>query len=69
MCDWRDIKDHADDARKAGWLVQEVVFEGSAHCAHFPRDPEKYTSAVEGIRNGLEGGVVSTVRCSTQLKL
>jgi hypothetical protein len=47
--DWMDIKDHAEEARRKGWAVQEVVFEGSGHCAHFPKDGERYAEAMEGM--------------------
>lgn len=54
MCLWSDIKSHADDARMLGWDVKEVVFEGSAHCAHFPKNEEKYSNAVKSIWRGEE---------------
>lgn len=47
--DWLDIKDHAEEARRKGWLVEEVVFEGSGHCAHFSSDGERYTEAMKGM--------------------
>ena len=52
MCLWTDIRDHANDARKLGWDVREVVFENGGHCAHFPTDEEKYANAVKSIWNG-----------------
>ena len=52
MCLWSDIKDHANDARRLGWDVSEVIFEGSGHCAHFSMDKEKYADAVKSIWGG-----------------
>ncbi len=52
MCDWRDVRDHAEDARKKGLQVEEVVFEGSAHCAHFSADEARYVEAVKGVWDG-----------------
>ena len=47
MVDWTDIQDHAADARRKGWAVDEIIFEGSPHCGHFQRDEEKYVRAME----------------------
>ena len=47
--DWMDIKDHAEEARRKGWTVQEVVFEGSGHCAHLSKDAKKYVEAMKGM--------------------
>jgi hypothetical protein len=44
--DWMDIKDHAEEARRKGWAVKEVVFERSGHCAHFSKDDERYAEAM-----------------------
>jgi hypothetical protein len=35
MCQWGDVHDHAEEARGLGWNVEEVVYEGTAHCAHY----------------------------------
>ncbi|CAI6332247.1 unnamed protein product [Periconia digitata] len=35
MCQWGDVHDHAEEARRRGWNVEEVVYEGTAHCAHY----------------------------------
>ncbi|KAH8433953.1 TMEM53 family protein [Aspergillus melleus] len=51
MTDWRDIQDHAEDARLKGWNVQEILFEGSGHCAHLAQDATKYWAAVERVWN------------------
>ncbi|PLB52245.1 hypothetical protein P170DRAFT_453695 [Aspergillus steynii IBT 23096] len=47
MTDWRDIRDHAEDARLKGWNVQEIRFDGSGHCAHMAQDEAKYSAAVQ----------------------
>lgn len=49
MTDWRDVWDHADDAKGKGWKVDEVLFEGTGHCAHMPQDPARYAEAVERV--------------------
>ncbi|KAI9039422.1 TMEM53 family protein [Aspergillus affinis] len=51
MTDWRDVQDHAEDARLKGWNVQEILFEGSGHCAHIAQDATKYSAAVEQVWN------------------
>lgn len=58
MCQWTDVNDHADEARKRGWEVKEVVFDGSGHCAHFSMDEKKYCEAVKSIWDGVGGGWV-----------
>ncbi|MCJ1328400.1 hypothetical protein MMC10_005077 [Thelotrema lepadinum] len=53
MVDWTDISDHAEDARhKGGWRVAEIVFDGSAHCAHMSQFEDQYVSAVEAMWEG-----------------
>lgn len=52
MCDWRDVKEHAEESGKRGWRVEEVVFEDSGHCAHLLKDEVRYTKAVRGMREG-----------------
>ena len=52
MVEWTDISDHAKDARHRGWCVEEVVFAGSAHCAHMSRFEDQYVSAVKGMWEG-----------------
>ena len=49
MCLWSDVRRHADQARKLGWDVREVVFEGSGHCAHFSKDADRYADTVKSI--------------------
>lgn len=52
MCDWRDIRDHADEARQAGYHVEEFIFEGSAHCAHLFKDPMRYGGTIKSVWEG-----------------
>ena len=47
LCDWREVGEHAREAREMGREVREEVFEGSGHCAHFVREGERYKGAVE----------------------
>lgn len=56
MTHWRDVWDHARRARLKGWNVEEVLFEGSEHCAHLAQDELQYTRAVERVWN--RGGTV-----------
>jgi hypothetical protein len=44
-----DIKDHAEEARRKGWMAEEVIFEGSGHCANFLRDGERCAKAMKDI--------------------
>ena len=52
MCLWSDVRGHADQARKLGWDVTEVLFEGSGHCAHFSKDADRYADTVKSIWDG-----------------
>lgn len=52
MCQWEDIECHAQDAKKLNWQVEELIFEGSAHCAHLRKDEQRYFKAVENLWNG-----------------
>ena len=56
MCLWSDVKRHADQARKLGWDVREVLFEGSGHCAHFSKDEDRYADTVKSIWDGEGSG-------------
>lgn len=49
MVEWTDIRDHAEDARHKGWHVKEVLFDGSAHCAHMSLFEDQYVKAVEAM--------------------
>ena len=57
MVHWQDVWDHAGNARLKGWDVEEVMFEGTDHCAHLRKDELLYTQAVERMwnRNGGTG--------------
>ena len=56
MCHWEEVKEHAETAKAMGWSVKEMVFEGSGHCAHFPKDEDKYAKAVKSLWQGRVGG-------------
>jgi hypothetical protein len=46
---FKDVEEHALDARKKGLEVELVKFEGSVHVGHFRHDPERYWNTIEGI--------------------
>ena len=46
MVDWTDIRDHAAEAMNKGLQVEEILFKGSRHCAHFQIDENKYIEAM-----------------------
>ena len=52
MCHWEDVRDHAIIARDQEWQTQEILFEGSAHCAHLRNDEARYSEAMKGIWDG-----------------
>ena len=56
MIDWTDIEQHATEARAKGWMVKEILFEGSGHCAHLAVDEGRYIEAVKSIWEGNGGG-------------
>jgi hypothetical protein len=44
---WQDVKSHADDARRKGYVkTGEVMFEVSAHCAHALSHRDEYWGAI-----------------------
>ena len=49
MIDWTDVEQHAEEARRKGWRVEEVLFEGSGHCAHLSMDRRRYVDAVNSV--------------------
>lgn len=49
MIEWTDIEQHAEEARRKGWKVKEVLFEGSGHCAHLNIDRRRYVEAVNSV--------------------
>jgi hypothetical protein len=44
---WEDVEEHAIDAKRKGWAVTLVKFQGSSHVGHVKQDPEKYWNAIE----------------------
>lgn len=49
---WQDIEDHADDAKRKGWTVELVKFQGSTHVGHFKQDPERYQDTIRRMWDG-----------------
>lgn len=49
MIEWGDIEEHANEARAKGWRVNEVLFQGSGHCAHLAMEEGKYIEAVSSV--------------------
>jgi Eukaryotic protein of unknown function (DUF829) len=43
----KDVEDHADDARRKGWVVSTEKFVGSAHVGHMRLDSARYWKIVE----------------------
>ncbi|EAS30773.1 uncharacterized protein CIMG_06252 [Coccidioides immitis RS] len=39
---WRDVEEHAEDARAKGWNVSREMFEKSPHVSHMRTDPQRY---------------------------
>ena len=52
MINWADIEEHAEEARRKGWTVKEVLFEGSGHCAHVAMDERRYIGTVNSVWRG-----------------
>jgi hypothetical protein len=52
MCHWEDVRGHPADARVQKWQTQEVLFEGSAHCARLRTDEVKYSAAMKATWDG-----------------
>lgn len=42
-----DVEEHAKDARRKGWAVELVKFQGSTHVGHFKQNPEKYIETIK----------------------
>ena len=47
----RDVEEHADEARRKGWLVSTEKFVGSAHVGHMRLDGARYWEIVETLWN------------------
>ncbi|KAJ5523328.1 hypothetical protein N7513_012872 [Penicillium frequentans] len=43
---WEDVEEHAKDAQRKGWSVEQVKFQGSTHVGHLKQDPEIYRQAI-----------------------
>ncbi|KAE8349445.1 hypothetical protein BDV28DRAFT_141230, partial [Aspergillus coremiiformis] len=55
LTDWRDVWDHAEEAKEKGWKVDRVLFEGTGHCAHMPDHPTRYMEAVKKVWDNVNG--------------
>lgn len=44
--DWRDVVSHANDAKKQGWDVKEIIFDDTPHCNHYSKNEEIYVDAI-----------------------
>jgi hypothetical protein len=51
---WRAVEDNAEDARRKGYAVRLVKFEGSPHVAHMRADPERYWKVVVDAWDGVD---------------
>ncbi|KAJ5986313.1 hypothetical protein N7451_010678 [Penicillium sp. IBT 35674x] len=43
---WEDVEEHAKDAQRKGWSVEQVKFQGSTHVGHLKQDPAMYRQAI-----------------------
>ncbi|EEP79289.1 predicted protein [Uncinocarpus reesii 1704] len=43
---WKDVEEHAGQARARGWNVSREVFEDSPHVGHMRTDPQRYWKIV-----------------------
>ncbi|KAJ6109951.1 hypothetical protein N7486_002186 [Penicillium sp. IBT 16267x] len=43
---WEAVEEHAKDAERKGWSVEQVRFQGSSHVGHLKQDPELYRQAI-----------------------
>ncbi|CRG86174.1 hypothetical protein PISL3812_03177 [Talaromyces islandicus] len=53
VTNWTCVRMHAEEARKKGWVVDELEFFGSSHCAHISVDKERYAAAIVKMWTGL----------------
>ncbi|OJJ50344.1 hypothetical protein ASPZODRAFT_139646 [Penicilliopsis zonata CBS 506.65] len=44
---WKEVHDHALEARNKGWEVEEIVYDDTGHCAHLSADEKRYTDALK----------------------
>lgn len=49
MTDWNDVVSHAEEARKKGWAVKEIIFEDTPHCNHISKHGATYINAVTDV--------------------
>jgi hypothetical protein len=46
---WKDVEDHAEEARQKGWDVTLVKYTGSNHVGHLRQDRVKYWNSVKKV--------------------
>jgi hypothetical protein len=46
ITDWKDVVSHAEEARKKGWVVQEMIVSDTPHCNHISKHEEAYVNIV-----------------------
>ena len=49
MVEWRDVVEHAEEAKGMGWEVASTEFVGSGHCGHLRVGRERYEEVVRGM--------------------
>ena len=67
MVEWTDIRDHAEEAARRGWKVEEVRFKESAHCAHLSTYQDRYERAIEDLWFGSKNGKAEREKISSRL--
>lgn len=50
-----DVLAHAEEMRRKGWRVKELVYEETAHCNHLARDEGAYLDVVRFVWERREG--------------
>ncbi|CAM1504968.1 Fc.00g106050.m01.CDS01 [Cosmosporella sp. VM-42] len=45
---WKDIEDHAAEAKEKGYRTDGVLFDGSGHVGHARLFPERYWTSIQG---------------------
>lgn len=46
ITDWRDVTSHAEEARRTGWEVREIIVDDTPHCNHISKHEESYVRTV-----------------------
>ncbi|CAM1502519.1 Fc.00g045030.m01.CDS01 [Cosmosporella sp. VM-42] len=51
---WKDVASHAAEAKQKGYETQDLMFQGSSHCAHLQKDAGRYWCAVSDFLRAAE---------------